>query len=269
MVEYAYKENGVMKLKPVALSLSQSEIEEIATELLEAMQPDWQNAVEVTFAQLNTSYVCPSDGMIVGWGYVTSSDGSSTITVNGVAVSSEWRASPSFSFMNIQCQVSKGDLVKSGRLFGAGKVSFVPFKTSNPVSLRPLDPHKIDTAILNHWDDITSDFSTAGSAAGFVLDRAVYNPILRKLRVSYHITSSWAAGTAKYFIITYNGSDLPAFTRSCFYRSCKIESDTYNSGFEDSYVIQQSNKLNINMFNRNVNASWAANTTSFTTQIEF
>ena len=37
MVEYAYKENGVMKLKPVALSLSQSEIDEIATELLEAM----------------------------------------------------------------------------------------------------------------------------------------------------------------------------------------------------------------------------------------
>ena len=261
-----------MKLKPVALSLSQSEIDEIATELLEAMQPDWQNAVAITAAQINAGYTVPADGMIVG--YLICSDTSAgyhNVTVNGVVISNAYfsNSASDYSFSSIDVIVKKGDVFKSTNIRSGIDCSFVPFKTMNPVSLRPLDPHKIDTAILNHWDDITSDFSTAGSAAGFVLDRAVYNPILRKLRVSYHITSSWAAGTAKYFIITYNGSDLPAFTRSCFYRSCKIESDTYNSGFEDSYVIQQSNKLNINMFNRNVNASWAANTTSFTTQIEF
>lgn len=269
MVEYAYKENGVMKLKPVALSLSQSEIDEIATELLEAMQPDWQNAISLTGAQLQAGYTAPVDGMIVGWAIPT--NGITYATVNGVVVARAAFVDNLYAcFTNVQCQVNKGDIFKIDNVSpSVNNTSFVPFKTMNPVSLRPLDPHKIDTAILNHWDDITSDFSTAGSTAGFVLDRAMYNPILRKLRVNFHITNSFAAGTAKYFIITYNGSDLPAFTRSCFYRSCKIESDTYNSGFEDSYVIQQSNKLNINMFNRNVNASWAANTTSFTTQIEF
>lgn len=255
-----------MKLKPVALSLSQSEIDEIATELLEAMQPDWQNAIAMP--SNFSGYVAPGNGMIVGWA-TRSGNGNTQISINGVIVARGDTASSIYAPASIQCIVNKGDVITASTSNGGSIMSFVPFKTMNPVSLRPLDPHKIDTAILNHWDDITSDFSTAGSAAGFVLDRAVYNPILRKLRVSYHITSSWAAGTAKYFIITYNGSDLPAFTRSCFYRSCKIESDTYNSGFEDSYVIQQSNKLNINMFNRNVNASWAANTTSFTTQIEF
>lgn len=259
-----------MKLKPVALSLSQSEIDEIATELLEAMQPDWQNAIDLTAAQVYAGYTAPENGLFICSGVWTSGN-QVTVTINGIKIArSGFTNGSDYNATYCNCVVNKGDVIKfSINAANKDTIAFVPFKTSNPVSLRPLDPHKIDTAILNHWDDITSDFSTAGSAAGFVLDRAVYNPILRKLRVSYHITSSWAAGTAKYFIITYNGSDLPAFTRSCFYRSCKIESDTYNSGFEDSYVIQQSNKLNINMFNRNVNASWAANTTSFTTQIEF
>lgn len=279
MVEYAYKENGVMKLKPVAMSLSQSEIDEIATELLEAMQPDWQNAVQLTVAQLDAGYVCPSDGYLcLNFIIQGGTNAFVSITVNGIGIATAWNATnqAAVSVGQAQCQVNKGDVVRtfystgvSIAPYGYNPFHFVPFKTSNPVSLRPLDPHKIDASVVQHWDDITSDFSTAGSSAGFVLDRVVYNPILRKLRVNFHITNSFAAGTAKYFIITYNGSDLPAFTRSCFYRSCKIESDTYNSGFEDSYVIQQSNKLNINMFNRNVNASWAANTTSFTTQIEF
>ena len=258
-----------MKLKPVALSLSQSEIDEIATELLEAMQPDWQNAISLTASQLTAGYTAPADGMIVGFSYANMGT-TSEVFVNGIKIARSDRTSTSTSFTNIQCQVNKGDVLTASNVYSSEVYyTFVPFKTMNPVSLRPLDPHKIDTAILNHWDDITSDFSTSGSAAGFVLDRAVYNPILRKLRVSYHITSSWAAQATKIFIITYNGSDLPAFTRSCFYRSCKIESDTYNAGFEDSYVIQQSNKLSINMFNRNANASWAANTTSFTLQVEF
>lgn len=256
MVEYAYKENGVLKLKPVALSLSQADIDEIATELLEAMQPDWQNAVGVTFAQLNTGYVCPADGLFVGWGYVTSGDGSTAITVNGVDVSSEWRASPSFSFMNIQCQVSKGDLVKSGRLMGAGKVSFVPFKTMNPVSLRPLDPHKIDTAILNHWDDITSDFSTAGSS-NMAIDNAKYNPALRKLRIKCHNTTSQASSSGRAFVITYNGSDLPAFTDSCIYTGSKIQTSDI-AGFEFSAWVKQANQVSFYIYNR-TSSAWPAN----------
>ena len=271
MVEYAYKENGVMKLKPVALSLSQSEIDEIATELLEAMQPDWQNAISLTAAQLSAGYTAPADGMIVGW---FRSGEASTIAlnmkINGVTISRGFHGSNIDSWDgNVQCPVTSGDIVKvDGRSASqlACILHFVPFKTSNPVSLRPLDPHKIDTAILNHWDDITSDFSTAGSSPGFVLDRAVYNPILRKLRINCHCKNSFAATDGKDFILTYNGSDLPAFTNSCIYIGSMIQTTTA-AGFELSTWIQQANKVYFRVFNRSTGV-WSAGS-SFTTQIEF
>ena len=266
-----------MKLKPVALSLSQAEIDEIATELLEAMQPDWQNAIGVSTSQI--PYTVPADGFFVAQ---MADDSTSTsdqkvyindkyigeiLTKMSISGTIYWREN------NFSVPVSKGDIVKitnkdSGTTFIGGYAWFVPFKTSNPVSLRPLDPHKIDTAILNHWDDIKSDFSTAGSAPGFVLDRAVYNPILRKLRVNYHITNSFAAQTNRHFILTYNGSDLPAFTVNCMYSSCKSSSTTTASvGLEDSYTLT-SNKFDINIYNRNISSAWEAGS-SFTTQIEF
>lgn len=270
MVEYAYKENGVMKLKPVALSLSQSEIDEIATELLEAMQPDWQNAISLTAAQINAGYTAPANGMIVGYLICAdTSPGYHNVTVNGVVISNAYYSASAgdYSFSSIDVVVKKGDVFKSTNIRSSISCSFVPFKTSNPVSLRPLDPHKIDAAILNHWDDITSDFSIAGSTAGFVLDRAVYNPILRKLRVNYHITNSFAALTNKHFIFTYNGSDLPAFTSNCMYSSCLSSVSNASVGFEDSYTISP-NKVDINIYNRNNNTAWAAST-CFTVQIEF
>lgn len=255
-----------MKLKPVALSLSQAEIDEIATELLEAMQPDWQNAVQITSAQLQAGYVCPADGLIVGWSIPA--NGVSYATVNGVTIArADYIINVYAAFTNAQCLVNKGDVFKIDHVDDPCDISFVPFKTMNPVSLRPLDPHKIDAAILNHWDDITSDFSTAGSTAGFVLDRVAYNPILRKLRVNYHTTASWAANTTKYFILTYNGSDLPAFTRTCFYRG-SMTLETAAAGYEDSYIVQQANKLSIDVYNRNGSTAWPAGV-SFTVQVEF
>ena len=265
MVEYAYKENGVLNLKPVAMSLSQSEIDEIATELLEAMQPDWQNAISLTAAQLQAGYTAPADGMIVGNGAGTSAV--TELSVNNIIVAVGTYANGVYVRMNVSAIVKPGDIIKiSANLNTVCQISFVPFMTSNPVSLRPLDPHKIDTAILNHWDDITSDCSTAGSSAGFVLDRAVYNPILRKLRVNFHITNSFAATNGKDFILTYNGSDLPAFTNSCIYTSSMIQTTT-TAGFELSTWIQQANKVSFRIFNRSTSA-WAAGS-SFTTQIEF
>lgn len=265
-----------MKLKPVAMSLSQSEIDEIATELLEAMQPDWQNAVQLTVAQLDAGYVCPSDGYLcLNFIIQGGTNAFVSITVNGIGIATAWNATngTAVSVGQAQCQVNKGDVVRtfystgvSIAPYGYNPFHFVPFKTSNPVSLRPLDPHKIDTAILNHWDDITSDFSTAGSAAGFVLDRVAYNPILRKLRVNYHCTNSFAATNGKDFILTYNGSDLPAFTNSCIYTGSMIQTTTA-AGFELSTWIQQANKVSFRIFNRSTSA-WAAGS-SFTTQVEF
>jgi hypothetical protein len=273
MVEYAYKENGVMKLKPVALSLSQSEIDEIATELLEAMQPDWQNAISLTAAQLQAGYVCPSDGIICITGRPDES-GRGFVSVNGIRIASGYMFNVSDDVRECQVQeiVNKGDIVRTINTSNGGQTwwspatpLFVPFKTSNPVSLRPLDPHKIDTAILNHWDDITSDFSTAGSS-NMAIDNAKYNPILRKLRIKCHNTTSQASGSGRAFVITYNGSDLPAFTDSCIYTGSKIQTSDI-AGFEFSAWVKQANQVSFYIFNR-TSSAWPANT-CFTTQVEF
>lgn len=106
------------------------------SEVVIKQQPDWENAVQITGAQLETGYVCPSDGMIVGYSYVSTVDGIYEITVNSVTVSSCWRANPAYSFLNVQCQVNKDDLVKSERLMNACLISFVPFKTvAEPLTL--------------------------------------------------------------------------------------------------------------------------------------
>ena len=274
MVEYAYKENGVMKLKPVALSLSQSEIDEIATELLEAMQPDWQNAISISTSQI--PYTVPADGFFVAQMADSSTSGSDQdVYINDKYVGGILSKINAAGFIfwreiNFTIPVSKGDIIKitnkdSGTTFVGGYASFVPFKTSNPVSLRPLDPHKIDTAILNHWDDITSDFSTAGSS-NVALDNAKYNPILRKLRIKCHNTTSQASGSGRSFVITYNGSDLPAFTDSCIYTGSKIQTSDV-AGFEFSSWIKQANQVSFYIYNR-TSSAWPANTYT-NIQVEF
>lgn len=106
------------------------------SEVVIKQQPDWENVVQITGAQLEIGYVCPSDGMIVGYSYVNNVDGGFVVTVNSVTVSSCWRATPSYSFLNVQCQVNKDDLVKSSRLMNVCLISFVPFKTvAEPLTL--------------------------------------------------------------------------------------------------------------------------------------
>lgn len=266
MVEYAYKENGVMKLKPVALSLSQSEIDEIATELLEAMQPDWQNAIDLTAAQVYAGYTVPENGLFICSGVWTSGN-QVTVTINGIKIArSGFTNGRDYNATYCNCVVNKGDVVKfSINAANKDSIVFVPFKTMNPVSLRPLDPHKIDTAILNHWDDITSDFSTAGSS-NMAIDSAKYNPVLRKLRIKCHNTTSQASGSGRAFVITYNGSDLPAFTDSCIYTGSKIQTSDI-AGFEFSSWIKQANQVSFYIYNR-TSSAWPANTYT-NIQVEF
>lgn len=261
-----------MKLKPVALSLSQAEIDEIATELLEAMQPDWQNAVQLTVAQLQTGYVVPSDGYVCLCCLINSSLNTLvTITVNGVGIAVAWSAlnNAAYSVGQAQCQVNKGDVIGLVNVdnvplvpYGFNAFNFVPFKTSNPVSLRPLDPHKIDTAILNHWDDITSDFSTAGSTSGLVLSSVKYNPVLQQLKLYLKKTSSVVAGTTARLFLQYNGSELISFgDNTIAFMNHVGPANGVLAGMEYGTAVVASNKIQIDMYNRNGSNAWAANDT--------
>ena len=272
MVEYAYKENGVMKLKPVALSLSQAEIDEIATELLEAMQPDWQNAVSLTIAQLQTGYVVPSNGYICLCCLINSNRNSSvTITVNGVGIAVAWAAAnnTAYSIGQAQCQVNKGDIVRLVNdlnvpliPYGYNPFNFVPFKTSNPVSLRPLDKTKIDASVVQHWDDITSDFSIPGSASGFVLSSVKYNPVLQQLKIIVKKTTSSAASTTFKLYLQYNGSEPIAFGDNTILLWNHVgPANGYLAGIEYGTAVVASNKFEIDTYNRNSSNAWAANDT--------
>ena len=272
MVEYAYKENGVMKLKPVALSLSQAEIDEIATELLEAMQPDWQNAVSLTAAQLQTGYVVPSNGYICLCCLINSNRNSSvTITVNGVGIAVAWAAAnnTAYSIGQAQCQVNKGDIVRLVNdlnvpliPYGYNPFNFVPFKTSNPVSLRPLDKTKIDASVVQHWDDITSDFSIPGSASGFVLSSVKYNPVLQQLKIIVKKTTSSAASTTFKLYLQYNGSEPIAFGDNTILLWNHVgPANGCLAGIEYGTAVVASNKFEIDTYNRNSSNAWAANDT--------
>lgn len=251
-----------MKLKPVALSLSQSEIDEIATELLEAMQPDWQNAITLTPSQVTSGYVCPNDGIIVGC--TVPSNGVSYATVNGIVVSRGDQIPNAYVFFtSVQCMVNKGDIFKINQVESSScSVSFVPFKTSNPVSLRPLDPHKIDTAILNHWDDITSDFSIPGSTSGAVLSSVKYNPVLQQLKLIVKKTTSTPASSNFKLFLQYNGSEPIAFgDNTILFWNHVGPANGELAGLEFGTAVVASNKLQIDSWNRNSSSAWAANDT--------
>lgn len=252
-----------MKLKPVALSLSQAEIDEIATELLEAMQPDWQNAIALTISQLYNGYMVPTNGMLVGAIEPSSSSQMNKLTINGVIVSEGYKTSNQTTMLNFQVIVNKGDVARydvNGQQTGI--FSFVPFKTSNPVSLRPLDPHKIDAAILNHWDDITSDFSIPGSTSGFVLEHVKYNAVLQQLKLYLKKTSSVAAGTTARLFLQYNGSELISFgDNTIAFMNHVGPANGVLAGMEYGTAVVASNKIQIDMYNRNGSNVWAANDT--------
>lgn len=255
-----------MKLKPVALSLSQSEIDEIATELLEAMQLDWSRAItSITLSQF--PYTAPEDGVLFMQPQVeaTSSINRKTVYVNGVAINEVVPSLPVGGTdyrrpSDLYIQLKKGDVVSFSStqyLELRAATVFVPFKTMNPVSLRPLDPHKIDTAILNHWDDITSDFSIAGSTSGVVLNYVKYNPVLRMLKYKFTRNQSTAANSTEKHELIYNGSDMIAFNADS---TILLESinfvSAYITGYEVSSKIMSSNHIEINIYNGNVNSAW-------------
>lgn len=246
-----------MKLKPVALSLSQSEIDEIATELLEAMQPDWQNAIDLTAAQVYAGYTAPDNGLFICSGVWTSGN-QVTVTINGIKIArSGFTNGSDYNATYCNCVVNKGDVIKfSINAANKDTIAFVPFKTSNPVSLRPLDPHKIDTAILNHWDDITSDFSTTGSSAGVTLDYVKYNPVLRMLKYKITRNQSTGATTTEKHELIYNGSDMIAFSGSTILLESINFISTITSGYEVSSKIISSNQIEVNCYNRNGSNAW-------------
>lgn len=79
--------------------------------------PDWADAIRLTVDQFYAGYTAPSDGMLVCTGVMTPKNYTADariITVNKIPiVKGQWKADAAYTYGNISCPVSKGDLIKS------------------------------------------------------------------------------------------------------------------------------------------------------------
>lgn len=113
------------------------------SEVLIKQEPDWENAVQITAAQLQTGYTVPDDGIIC----ISGNPAANTrgyISVNGNIIASGYAYSPNdFRECQVQIQVNEGDIVrtvdedKNGQLWILRSTPlFVPFKTvAEPLTL--------------------------------------------------------------------------------------------------------------------------------------
>lgn len=89
--------------------------------------PDWGRAIAITAAQLQTGYVCPNNGFIVGNGAGTSAV--TELSINNVICAVGTYAGGTYVRLNICATVQSGNIVKtSANLNTVCQISFVPFK---------------------------------------------------------------------------------------------------------------------------------------------
>lgn len=106
------------------------------SEVVIKQEPDWENAVAITAASMSAGYVCPDDGIVLGWGYTDTSGNKYNFLINNIKAGSYWQNQGSYSFLNVQCQVNEGDVLKTDTTLYECHISFVPFKTAaEPLTL--------------------------------------------------------------------------------------------------------------------------------------
>ena len=123
------------------------------SEVVIKQEPDWDNAVQLTVAQLEAGYVCPSDGYLC-LNFITqgSLNAYVSITVNGIGIATAWQGAnqSGFSVGQAQCQVNKGDVV---RTFYSTNVSIIPYGT-NPFHFVPFktvgEPLTLPVNVMNN-----------------------------------------------------------------------------------------------------------------------
>ena len=96
--------------------------------------PDWSQAVSITFDQLSSGYAAPGRGIIVGWVTAENLTGTSemSITVNDVVIgASTYKSGDWTSYPSIQVPVNKNDVIKATKTIPSTRymnMSFVPYK---------------------------------------------------------------------------------------------------------------------------------------------
>ena len=114
------------------------------SEVVIKKEPDWENAVQTTPAQLQTGYTAPDDGIICITGTSPDNNVRGYVTVNGdIVASSIAGGNVGYRECQVQIQINKGDIVRTVDGNNNGQVwllhaypLFVPFKTvAEPLTL--------------------------------------------------------------------------------------------------------------------------------------
>lgn len=173
-------------------------------------KPAWDRAVAVSVASILSKYKVPADGMIVGILYTndTTSTGVS-IRVNGVEIA-RTKAKDSDRISNVQCLVSKDDVITITGDDGINKTSsticFVPFEDSTVSDVEVVTPELIRNLIRNLQ---SPDWTKAVELNVTDLLNKGYNVPSNGIIVGYFVSNPAASTYLKINNITVARSTLP------------------------------------------------------------
>lgn len=171
-------------------------------------RPAWNRAVAVSVASILSKYKVPADGMIVGILYTndTTSTGVS-IRVNGVEIA-RTKAKDSDRISNVQCLVSKDDVITITGDDGINKTSsticFVPFENS---TVSESDIEVVTPELIRNLQ--SPDWTKAVKLNVTELYSEGYNVPSNGIIVGYFVSNPAASAYLKINNITVARSTLP------------------------------------------------------------
>lgn len=95
-----------------------------------APKPDWGSAEAISLADAKAGYTVTSDGLIVGFAYISGSvvSGDHFTTINGVKVAVAWYSTANNAVSaELQCPVKAGDVLQIDSYYTVCGYSFVPY----------------------------------------------------------------------------------------------------------------------------------------------
>ena len=302
MVEFAYKENGVLKLAPIALNSYDSQSvgsvvgfpgdipsgyllcdgsrfnENVYPELYAYLHtnvlPDYRECVLVGAGQNTTNSIAIHDVYTVGQ-FKDDQVQEHTHYVN--LAYSNWGGRSGNTNRIDSSQTSDISYTNKTPLKGisgarAGTVTHGKQKGLNWAIKATVVNYSAELnpiMIRNTWVSIMTDLLITNSTANVVLDRAEYNYFQNKMRVCYHKTNTTANGATINLYLTYNGQNKNiVFTNQTFVNIMQIQGGTsLVAGQEHKVNLRSEREILLSSFNRQGTA-WPANT-YFTATLEF
>lgn len=177
-------------------------------------RPAWNQAVEITAADLTAGYKAPADGMIVGTVVPSTGSGTLHILCNGIILSAGNNNGTWASFTQPHTIVNAGDVISATSKANTfdSTLSFVPFEDStvSESDIEVVTPEYIrNQNILSDWEDITISTS-ASSRTVMPYDGFIYLSTGHTAVLHINTTPFWISNHSN---VSGNGACMVAFRK--------------------------------------------------------